>query len=124
MADLSDQLVRLVRDELQLARVELTESARHAGLGIGLFGAAGILALFGLGGLIATAMIALAMLLPWWLAVLIISVAVFVVAGILALVGRSQAKKAPEPAEQVLESVKTDVKAVKEAPRHEHTNRA
>lgn len=121
ISDLSNQLLRLVRDELQLAKVELTDSARQAGFGIGLFGAAGILALFGLAGLIATAIIALAMVLPWWLAALIISTAVLVVAGVLALAGRSRARKAPPPAEQVIASVKTDVDTVKEARHHEHT---
>ncbi|SDR94793.1 Putative Holin-X, holin superfamily III [Microlunatus soli] len=119
MTDLSDQLVRLIRDELQLAKVDLADSARHAGLGIGMFGAAGILALFGLGGLIATAMIALALVAPWWLAALIISLAVLVVAGILALIGRGQALKAPPPAGQLIASMKADVDAVKEGRHHD-----
>ena len=64
ISQLSEQTSTLVRSELQLAKVELTNSAKHAGLGVGLFSVAGVLALFGLGALIATAIIALDLVLP------------------------------------------------------------
>jgi len=61
---LSEQSTRLVRDELELAKVEITSKVRHAGVGAGMFGAAGVLAWFGLGALIATAILALSLALP------------------------------------------------------------
>src|SRR5690348_10718686 len=73
----ADQVSRLVRDELQLARMEMSVKARRFGVGAGLFGTAGVVALYGLGVLIATAVLALALVLPAWLAALIVAVALF-----------------------------------------------
>lgn len=54
-SQLSEQASRLARDELRLAQVELKDSARHAGLGAGLFTATGVLGMYGLAALTATA---------------------------------------------------------------------
>src|ERR1700712_5954552 len=90
----SEQITRLVRDEIALAKAELTEKGKHAGIGIGLFGGGGVLALYGTGAAVATLIIVFDLFLPLWLAALIVTVACFVIAGILALLGRSQVKKA------------------------------
>ncbi|MBO3742453.1 phage holin family protein [Actinoplanes flavus] len=112
----SEQLSRLVRDELALAKAELAEKGKHAGIGAGLFGGAGVLAWYGLGALIATSVIALDLVLPLWLAALIVAVVLFAVAGVLALLGRKQMNRAvpPEPM-AAIESVKADVDEVKNA---------
>jgi hypothetical protein len=112
----SEQISRLVRDEIALAKAELSEKGKHAGIGIGLFGGGGVLALYGTGAAVATLIIVFDLFLPLWLAALIVTVACFLVAGILALIGRSQVKKAvpPEP-KAALESVKADVDEVKQA---------
>jgi putative superfamily III holin-X len=114
----SEQLTRLVRDEIQLAKAELTEKGKHAGIGVGLFGGGGVLALYGVGALIATLIIVLGLFLELWLAALIVTVALFLGAGILALLGKKQVTKAvpPEPQEAVA-SVKADVDEVKHAVR-------
>src|SRR5689334_13639313 len=80
--DMTQQLSTLVRDEMRLAQAEMTQKGKAAGLGIGLFGAAGVVALFGVGTLIATVILALALAIPAWLAALIVTVVLFVVAGI------------------------------------------
>jgi uncharacterized membrane protein YqjE len=112
----SEQITRLVRDEIALAKVELAEKGKHAGIGVGLFGGGGVLALYGVGALIATLIIVFDLFLPLWLAALIVTVVLFAVAGILALLGKKQVTKAspPEPAEAVA-SVKADVDEVKTA---------
>jgi uncharacterized membrane protein YqjE len=112
----SEQITRLVRDEMALAKAELAEKGKHAGIGIGLFGGGGVLALYGVGALIATLIIVFDLFLPLWLAALIVTVVLFAVAGILALLGKKQVTKAtpPEPAEAVA-SVKADVDEVKQA---------
>jgi uncharacterized membrane protein YqjE len=112
----SEQVSRLVRDEIALAKAELAEKGKHAGIGIGLFGGGGVLALYGTGALIATLIIVFDLFLPLWLAALIISVLLFAVAGILALIGKKQVNKAvpPEP-KAAIESVKADVDEVKQA---------
>jgi uncharacterized membrane protein YqjE len=112
----SEQISTLVRDEIALAKAELAEKGKHAGIGVGLFGGGGVLAMYGVGAMVATAIIALALVLPLWLAALIVTVALFLVAGILALLGKNQVTKAvpPQPQEAVT-SVKADVDEVKHA---------
>ncbi|GIM90185.1 phage holin family protein [Paractinoplanes toevensis] len=114
----SEQLSRLVRDEIALAKAELAEKGKHAGIGVGLFGTSGVLALYGIGAAIATLIIVFDLFLPLWLAALIWTVALFLIAGVLALVGKNQVTKAvpPEP-QAAIESVKADVDEVKHAVR-------
>jgi uncharacterized membrane protein YqjE len=111
---LSEQIPELVRSEIRLAQVELTEKGKHAGTGIGMFGGAGLLTLYGLAGLFATAIIALDLVLPLWLSALIVTVVLFVAAGIVALLGKKQVDQATPPApERAIAGVKEDVEAVK-----------
>jgi uncharacterized membrane protein YqjE len=112
----SEQITRLVREEMALAKAELTEKGKHAGIGVGLFGGGGVLAMYGVGALIATLIIVFDLFLPLWLAALIVTVVLFAVAGILALLGKKQVTKAtpPEP-EGAVASVKADVDEVKNA---------
>jgi len=112
----SEQITLLVRDEIALAKAELAEKGKHAGIGVGLFGGGGVLALYGVGGLVATLIIVLDLFLPLWLAALIVTVVLFLVAGILALLGKKQVTKAvpPEP-KAAIESVKADVDELRHA---------
>ncbi len=93
----SEQMSRLVRDELQLARIELVEKGRRAGMGAGLFGVAGLVALYGVGALILAAIFGLDAALPLWLSALIIGVALLLIAGVMALIGRQQVRRAMPP---------------------------
>jgi uncharacterized membrane protein YqjE len=112
---LGEQVSTLIRSELRLAQVELQEKGKRAGIGVGLFGGAGIVALFGAGALVACAILALALIMDAWLAALIVGVVLLAVAGILALIGRRQVKQAtpPLPTEAV-EGLKQDIQTVKE----------
>jgi hydroxyethylthiazole kinase-like sugar kinase family protein len=113
---LSEQVSRLVRDELKLATLEMTGKAKAGGRGAGLFGGSGVMALYGAGCLLAAAIIALAGVLRPWLAALIVGVALLAVAGIAALAAKSQLKKAAPPIpSQATESVKADVEQIKES---------
>ncbi|MEH1056513.1 phage holin family protein [Micromonospora sp. CPCC 206171] len=109
----TEQVSRLVRDELALARAELTRKGKHAGIGIGLFGGGGALAFYGLGALVVTAVLLLDLVMPAWLAALIVAVLLFLVAGVLALVGKKQVSQAvpPVPASTV-QSLRADVDVV------------
>ena len=114
----AEQISRLVRDELRLAQAELAEKGKHAGIGIGLFSAGGVFVFYGVGATIATLIIVFDLFLPLWLAALIWTAALFLVAGILALIGKNQVTKAvpPEPS-AAMASVKADVDEVKQAVR-------
>ncbi|WP_156686617.1 phage holin family protein [Mycobacterium sp. Marseille-P9652] len=119
MSQLSAQTSRLVRDEMRLAQKEFQDSAKHAGLGAGLFSVAGLLAFFGLGAVIAAAVAALSLALPVWAAAVIVAAVLFVVAGIAALVSRGQVRQVA-PAPRTVASVKEDIREVKDA-RHDRT---
>jgi uncharacterized membrane protein YqjE len=109
------QVSELIRDELKLAKVELTEKGKKAGLGAGLFGGAGVMALYGAGALIAAGIAALQLVMPVWLAALIVAVALFLVAGVLALSGKKQVRQATPPVpEEAVDGVKRDIETVKE----------
>jgi hypothetical protein len=111
----TEQASLLVRDELKLAQLEMTRKGKQAGLGVGMFGGAGLVALFGLGCLIACAVIALALVIPAWLAALVVGVALFAVAGIAALLGKARLQRAtPAVPEEAVSSIKTDVAEIKE----------
>ncbi|WP_250031672.1 phage holin family protein [Paractinoplanes maris] len=116
VSQLSEQVSTLVRDELTLARIEMVEKGKRAGAGAGLLGGAGVIALYGLGALFVTIGALLALVMPVWAAALIVTVVLFAVAGVAALIGKNQVKKAvpPEP-EEAMASGKRDVEAVKAA---------
>lgn len=111
----TEQTQTLVRQELRLAQLELREKGRRAGAGAGLFGAAGLTALFGVGALVAAAITGLATALDAWLAALIVGAALLALAGVMALTGKGQVQRATPPVpEQATASVRADVDEVKE----------
>jgi Putative Actinobacterial Holin-X, holin superfamily III len=111
---LSDDTVRLVRDEIRLARAEMTQKAKAAGIGGGLFAGAGICGLYGIGVLIAAAVVGLSLVVALWVATLIVAVALFTVAGFAALMGKRELGRAgpPLPIEAV-QSTRQDVDELK-----------
>jgi MFS family permease len=111
---LSEQTSALVRQEIRLAQLELQEKGKRAGIGAGLFGASGLVALYALGALIAGLILLLATAMEAWAAALIVAAALAILAGVLALTGRKEVQEATPPApEQAMESVKQDVDEVK-----------
>src|SRR5918992_4429711 len=113
---LSGQTQTLVRQELRLAQLELKEKGKRAGIGAGMFGGSGLFALYGLGALVAAAILGLATAVDGWIAALIVAVVLFAVAGILALTGKKQVEQATPPKpEAAMDSVQTDIDRVKES---------
>nr|BFE59058.1 phage holin family protein [Dactylosporangium thailandense] len=114
----AEQISTLVRDELALAKVELVEKGRRAGIGGGLFGAAAVLAWFAVGLLLTLLVVLLDLVWPLWLAVLVVLVAVLAAAGIAALLGKRElAQAAPPVPQQAVDGVHADVDTVKAAVR-------
>lgn len=109
--DLANETNTLVRQEIALARVELSEKVRTAGKGAGMLGGAGVAALLSLGALTACAIALLATALDHvWIAALIVALVWGAVAAVLALRGRDEVKEAAPPVpEETVESVKEDV---------------
>lgn len=112
---LADQTTALVRQELELAKAELSEKGKRAGIGAGMFGGAGVAGLYAVGALTAAIILALATALDGWLAALIVAVVYGAIAGVLALQGRRKVRQAtPATPERTVETVKDDVEVVKQ----------
>ncbi|MER6788013.1 phage holin family protein [Streptomyces sp. NPDC000658] len=111
----TEQLSLLVRQELTLAKAELTEKGRRAGRGGGLLGVAGAFGYAGLLALAGTAVAALSLVLPVWAAALVVTAVLFAIAAVLGVAGRAQLRRAAPPTpEETLGSVKADVEEIKE----------
>ena len=112
---LSEQVSALVRNELKMARLEMTRKGRFAGLGMGMYGASGLVALYAIACLLAAAIIAIAGEIRPWLAALIVGLVLGVVSAVAALMGRSRMRRATPPMpEQAVEGTKADLEEVKE----------
>jgi hypothetical protein len=111
---LSEQTSRLARQEVELAKVEMSAKGKRLGIGAGAFGGAGLVALFGLGAVTATLILLLATAMTAWLAALIVAAVYLALAGVLALVGKSKVESATPPLpERAVASVKQDVEQTK-----------
>ena len=112
---LSEQVSVLVRGELKLAQLEMTRKGKQAGIGAGMFGVGGLIALYGLACLLACAILGLSRVLEPWLAALIVGVALLAVSAIAALTGKARLKKAaPLIPAQAADGVKADVNEIRE----------
>jgi hypothetical protein len=115
---LSEQVSVLVRDELKLAQLEMRRKGKQAGLGIGMLGGSGVIALYAAGCLLACAVIAVSGAVAAWLAALIVGAALLAAAAAVAMLGKRRLQKAVPPVpEDAAESVKADFEAVKEGVR-------
>lgn len=118
VTDMSDQVSRLIRDEMRLASEEMRSKGKRAGLGAGLAGAAGVIAFLGGATLVACVVLALALVLPAWASALIVGAALLAAASLLALVGRAQLKRATPPVpREAMSGLERDVETVKEGTR-------
>jgi MFS family permease len=108
--DATEQAQTLVRQEVELAKAELAEKGKKAGIGAGMFGGAGLFGLFAFGALTAAIIGAFDMLVPFWAAALIVAAVYGAVSGLLALTGKNKVQEAAPPVpEKAVETVKEDV---------------
>ena len=111
---LTQQLPELIRSEMRLAQAEVAEKSKRAGVGIGMFSVAGLLAFFAIGSLVAMAILALALVVDAWLAALIVALVLLAGAAVAALVGRRKVAEAGPPApERAIQGLKEDIATVK-----------
>jgi uncharacterized membrane protein YqjE len=114
LKQLSNQTTTLVKQEIDLAKAELGEKGKQAGVGAGMFGGAGLFGVLALGALTACVIAALDTAMELWLAALIVAVVYAAVAGVLALTGKQKVKEAtPVAPEQAMDSVKEDMQWAK-----------
>ena len=114
LKELSDHTTTLVKQEIELAKAELGEKGKKAGLGAGMFGGAGLFGVFAFAALTTCIIAALDSAMPLWLAALIVTAVYAAIGGVLALQGRNKVQEAGPPIpEQATESVKEDVQWAK-----------
>jgi tetrahydromethanopterin S-methyltransferase subunit C len=114
MKQLAQETTTLVRQEIELAKAEVTQKGRRAGVGIGILGAAGVVGLLTAGALTAFLILVLDTFMPAWLAALIVTVVYAAIAGALYLRGREKVEEVGKPIpEQTVETVKEDVQWAK-----------
>ena len=112
---LSQDTSRLVRDEIRLARLEMLDTLGNAKRGAGLFGGAGLMAFYAGAALVATVILALAIALPAWASALITAGLLFLLAGVLALLGRARFRRAAPPVPQeAAAGFKRDIDTIRE----------
>ena len=115
---LSQDTSTLIRQEMALARAEMTQKGRQAGKGAGLLGAGGVVGLLAAGALTAFFILLLSEVMEPWLAALIVAVVYGAIAAVLALTGKKEVQEAGPPVpEQTVETVKEDVQWAKTQPR-------
>lgn len=114
LRDLSDHTTTLVKQEMELAKAELQEKGKQAGLGAGMFGGAGLFGLGAFAAVTACLIAALDQVMEIWLAALVVAVAYAVIAAVLAMTGKQKVKQAVPPVpEQAKDSVKEDMEWAK-----------
>ena len=111
---LSDQTTTLVRQEIELAKAEMTAKGKQVGMGAGAFGGAGLFGLYAVGAITACFILALSTAVAGWLAALIVGVVYAAIAGVLALIGKKKTQAgAPPVPERAISSTKEDVEWAK-----------
>jgi uncharacterized membrane protein YqjE len=120
--DLSEQVRTLARKEVELAKAEMTEKGKHAGVGVAMLAGAAVAGLMALGTLTAVLVLALAEAMPAWAAALVVTALWGAVAAALALVGKERFGDVGQPVpEKTVESVKEDIQWLKGRTRSEAT---
>ena len=111
--DLSQQTSTLVKQELDLAKAELSQQGKRAGMGAGFIGGGALFGLGAFGALTAMFIALLGLAMQTWLAALIVTVVYGAIAGVLALRGKNKIQEATPPAEQTVETLKEDARWAK-----------
>ena len=111
---LSQQIPELIRSEIRLAQAEVAQKGKRAGVGLGMFSVACLLAFFALAALVTTAILGLATVVDAWLAALVVAVVLLAAAGVVALMGKNKVAEAAPPApERAIQGIKEDIATVK-----------
>ncbi|HEU0206245.1 MAG TPA: phage holin family protein [Pseudolysinimonas sp.] len=114
VTDIPALIQELFHREVELLKAELFAKLKALGVGAGMLAGAGAVLLFMIGVLLTSAVLALSLVLPGWLAALIVAAFLLIVAGILALIGYRILKRGipPLPTESI-DSLQKDYRAIR-----------
>jgi uncharacterized membrane protein YqjE len=113
-SELANETTLLIRQEIALAKVELTEKANRVGRNIGFLVLGGAVAYAALLALLAAVIILLANVMPWWAAALVVAVVVGIVAAVLVSKALASLKKTEIAPRQTVETLKEDAQWAKQ----------
>lgn len=113
-SDLTREITALVRQEVALAKTEMTQKVSSLGKSAAMVAVGGVLLFSALLALMATIIIALANAMPWWLAALIVTVVVAVVGGVIAYMGIENLRKTQLAPTQTVDTLKEDATWIKQ----------
>jgi hypothetical protein len=113
-SDLTRDVSNLMRQEVQLAKTEMTQNVSRAAKNAGMLIGAGALAFFAVQALIAAAILALAQVVAPWLAAVIVGAALLVIAGVFAMIGLSALKKGSLAPKETVRTIQEDVQWAKQ----------
>ena len=114
IGELANDTGLLIRQEIALAKVELTQKAAIVGKNIGYLVLGGAVAYAALLALLAAVIILLANVMPWWLAALVVAVVVGIVAALLILKAVAALKNTEAAPRQTVETLKEDAQWAKQ----------
>jgi uncharacterized membrane protein YqjE len=110
---LTEDISVLVRSEIAMAKLELKQAVGKLSGGLAMFGVALFCALFGLAFLLVTGILALALIMPAWLAALLVAVMLFVAAGVLAVLGKKKFSSLNFVPSETISQVRQDIDTIK-----------
>lgn len=110
---LSREASLLIKQEMDLAKAELAVNGRVVGIGAAMIGAGGMFGMGAFAALTAAIILALALVMPAWLAALVVTILYGAVAGSMALAGKQRVSKAQPLIPQTLETLKEDLDWIK-----------
>jgi uncharacterized membrane protein YqjE len=113
LKQLSEDTSTLVKQELELARAELTEQGKRAGKGAGMIGGGALFGLGAFGALTACIIALIATATATWVAALIVAAVYGAIAAVLAMRGKNEIQEATPPAPQTVDTLKEDARWAK-----------
>jgi len=108
-AELTEEMTTLVRQEVALATTELGQKASRVGRDVGFLAVGGAVVYAGLLAIIAACILALALIMPTWLAALIIGIVVVALGYGLVRMGLGALKREDLAPRQTLDTLKEDM---------------
>lgn len=120
VSDVSTDITHIMRGEIELAKAEIKQDVTHAGKGAGLLAGAALFGLYGLGLLLLGLAGVIAIWLSWWAGLLIVAGVLFVVAAILALVGRKALQRVKGKPQRAIDQAQETVDSLKGAAQSPH----
>jgi len=111
---LMENISTLFRSEIALLKWELKDTLAKVGTGAGMFAGAAFVALFGVAFLFVTIVLVLVRLgVPAWVSALIVTVVLFAVAGVLAIIGKKKFAQAQFVPKESVDQIKSDIETIK-----------